>query len=195
MEEVKAIGVYCSSYEEVAEVYKKAAAELGQQLAHRKITLVYGGGALGLMGELSNAAITHGGDVIGYMPQHLKEFEKPNTAITDLQVVETMHARKRLMFERSDAFFILPGGFGTLDETFELIAARQIRLHEKPIIFININEYWNSLQDLIANIFNQHFAKPTHKDYFKFVDSIPKAFQALLKAPEPITHEPGEKGV
>jgi hypothetical protein len=121
MKKVQAIGVYCSSYEGLDEVYKKAATELGQQLAEHNMTMIYGGGALGLMGDVSRSAMAHGGRVIGFMPHHLKEFEDPNWAITELHMVDTMHTRKRLMFEHSDAFFVLPGGFGTLDETFEII--------------------------------------------------------------------------
>ncbi len=85
---------------------------------------------------------------------------------------------------------MLPGGFGTLDETFEIITWRQLGLHHKPIIFININNYWDPLKELTRNIFDQRFAKPEHKEYFTFVSSISEAFQVLLKSPEPPTHEP-----
>lgn len=190
MKEIQTIGVYCSSYEGLDPVYKEAAVELGRQLATHNITMIYGGGALGLMGEVSRTVMAHDGRVIGFMPHHLKEFEDPNWAITELHMVDTMHTRKRLMFEHSDAFFVLPGGFGTLDETFELITWQQLKLHEKPIVFINVNEYWTPLQNLTANIFDQHFAKNEHKKFFKFVNSIPEAFQALLQAPEPLPHEP-----
>lgn len=195
MKKVQAIGVYCSSYEGLDEVYKKAAAELGQQLAEHNMTMIYGGGALGLMGDVSRSAMAHGGRVIGFMPHHLKEFEDPNWAITELHMVDTMHTRKRLMFEHSDAFFVLPGGFGTLDETFEIITWQQLKLHDKPAIFINVNAYWTPLQELTKNIFDQHFAKPEDKKCFKFVNSVSEAFQALLKAPEPTVHEPMEDWV
>lgn len=190
MKEIKAIGVYCSSYETVDSIYKKTAFELGEQLAAHDITLVYGGGALGLMGQVATSTMESGGRVIGFMPHHLKELEDPNWAITELHMVDTMHTRKRLMFERSDAFIILPGGFGTLDETFELITWRQLNLHEKPIVFLNVNNYWSPLEELTNNIFNQKFAKPEHAKCFKFVKTVPETFQALLKAPEPATHEP-----
>lgn len=189
MKTIQRIGVYCSSYEGLDEVYKKAALELGQLLAEHHITMIYGGGAKGLMGEVSRAAMDKGGRVIGFMPHHLKEFEDPNWAITELHMVDTMHTRKRLMFEQSDAFLVLPGGFGTLDETFEIITWQQLKIHEKPLIFININDYWTPLRALAKNIFDQHFAKPEDKKCFRFVNSIPEAFQALLKAPEPGPHE------
>jgi uncharacterized protein (TIGR00730 family) len=190
MKEIQAIGVYCSSYDTLEDIYRKAALELGKLLAQHKITMIYGGGVQGLMGEVANSAMAHGGRVIGFMPHHLEEFENPNRDITELHMVDTMHTRKRLMFEHSDAFFVLPGGFGTLDETFELITWRQLELHDKPIIFINIDNYWTPLKELTKNIIEQHFAKPEHKKFFKFVGSVPEAFQALLKAPEPTTGEP-----
>jgi uncharacterized protein (TIGR00730 family) len=189
MKKIQAIGVYCSSYEGLNEIYRKAAFELGQELAKHEITMIYGGGAQGLMGEASRSAMAHGGKVIGFMPNHLKDYETPNSAITELHMVDTMHTRKRLMFEHSDAFLALPGGFGTLDETFEIITWQQLKLHDKPIIFINVNGYWDPLQQLTSNIFDQGFANVEHKKYFKFVNSIPEAFQALLKAPESIVHE------
>lgn len=190
MKEIQAVGVFCSSYEGVEDVYTNAALELGEQLAERQITMIYGGGVQGLMGKVANSVMSHGGRVIGFMPHHLKELENPNFAITELHLVDTMHTRKRLMFEHSDAFVILPGGFGTLDETFELITWRQLQLHDKPIVFINVNEYWTPLEELTKSIFKQGFARPEHKAYFKFVRSIPEAFQFLFKAPEPTTHEP-----
>jgi uncharacterized protein (TIGR00730 family) len=190
MKQIEAIGVYCSSYDSVDDVYKKAARELGETLAEHHRTLIYGGSNQGLMGEVANATMAHGGRVLGFTPQHLQEFEEPNWAITEIHLVDTMHTRKRLMFEHSDAFIVLPGGFGTLDETFEIITWHQLELHEKPIVFININEYWTPLEELTKNIFQQHFAKKEHEKFFKFVKTIPEAFQILLKAPEPAAHGP-----
>lgn len=189
MKKIKSIGVYCSSYEGLDEVYRKAALDLGQRLAEQNITLVYGGGALGLMGDISKSVMENGGRVIGFMPRHLQEFEEPNWNITELHMVDTMHTRKRMMFEHAEAFFILPGGFGTLDETFEIITWEQLKLHVKPIIFININNYWSPLQDLTSNIFHQGFAKAEHAQFFKFVDSVSEAFEILDNTPEPTTNE------
>ncbi len=189
MIEIRSVGVFCSSAMHVEGVYEKAALELGEALAQHQITMVYGGGAQGLMGKTADATMAHGGRVIGFMPHHLREYEEPNWAITEMHMVDTMHTRKRLMFEHSDAFFVLPGGFGTLDETFELITWGQLKLHEKPIIFINVNQYWDPLESLIKNIFEQHFAKPEDKNCFTFVRSVSEAFQALLKTPEPPSPE------
>jgi len=190
MKQVLSVGVYCSSSDRVDGVYKSAANELGNQLAFHKITMIYGGGSEGLMGEVANAAMAGGGKVIGFMPNHLEQFEDPNWAITELHMVDTMHTRKRLMFEHAEAFFVLPGGFGTLDETFEIITWRQLKLHDKPIIFININNYWDPLEELTKNIFNQKFAKSEDQKIFRFVRSIPDAFRALGRVHEPTSHEP-----
>lgn len=185
MKKIETIGVYCSSYEGLDEGYRKAATELGKQLAEHKITMVYGGGILGLMGDVSKAAMLHGGRVIGFMPNHLKELEDPNWAITELHMVDTMHTRKRLMLEHSDAFFILPGGFGTLDEVFEVITWAQLKLHDKLVIFINVNGYWDPLQNVLSNIFDHGFARSEHKNFFTFVTSVEEAFQALHDVPKP----------
>ncbi len=190
MNKIQSIGVYCGSSLHTESIYTKAAIELGEALAQHHLTMVYGGGAQGLMGAAADAAMAKGGRVVGFMPHHLKDLEDPNWAITEMHMVDTMHTRKRLMFEHSDAFFILPGGFGTLDETFELITWWQLKLHEKPIVFININHYWDPLEALTKNIFEQHFAKPEDQNCFKFVRSVPEALQALLKAPEPPPQEP-----
>lgn len=190
MKKIQAIAVYCSSYDSVEAVYRKAAQETGKSLAKRDISLVFGGGRHGLMGEVAKAVMDNHGRAIGYMPEHLEEREEPNKDITEIHMVDTMHTRKHMMYERSDGFFILPGGFGTLDEAFEVITWRQIGIHEKPIIFININEYWTPLQDLTRNIFEQQFALPEHKECFMFVNSVEEAFEALYKAPEPKFEEP-----
>src|SRR3990167_323298 len=189
MKKIQAIGVFCSSYDSVNSLYKKAAVRLGEELVKRKITLVYGGGNQGLMGELANTTMKQGGRVIGYMPDHLKEFEEPNWDITEMHMVDSMHTRKRMMFEKADGFFVLPGGFGTLDEAFELITWHQLGLHDKSIIFINVNEYWTPLKNLTKNIFEQRFAKQEHKKFFHFVNSVSDAFHVLEKGPEPLTHE------
>jgi uncharacterized protein (TIGR00730 family) len=190
MKEIQSVGVYCSSYDTIDGAYRKAAHELGKELAERNITMVFGGGGHGLMGEVAKSVMVHKGRAIGYMPNHLEGLEEPNWEITEMHMVDTMHTRKRLMYENSDGFLVLPGGFGTLDEAFELITWRQLDLHEKPIIFININEYWTPLRELTKNIFEQHFAQPAHKKFFTFVKSVREAFDALYKAPEPTVGEP-----
>src|SRR5690606_20786407 len=120
----------------------------------------------GLMAAVSNSVIDHGKFVTGYSPEHLQEREIPNYSIQDLHIVDTMHTRKQMMFEDADAFFVLPGGFGTLDETFEVITWRQLGLHDKPIVLININDYWAHLQELMEQIIVEKFASDSHRTFF-----------------------------
>ena len=181
----QAICVYCSSKDEVANVYKDAAAELGHSLAEKGISLVYGGGDKGLMGIVSHSAMDADGRVVGFMPRHLQAIERPALNITEFHFVDSMHARKQSMFEHADVFLVLPGGFGTLDEIFEIITWRQIGLHEKPIVFININNYWSPLKTLIDSIIGQHFASTDHREFFHFADSVDEAFELIGLAPEP----------
>ena len=182
MKKIQSIGVYCSANAQVASVYIEAAREVGEALAHHHITMVYGGGDRSMMGAAANAAMAHNGRVIGFMPKHLRALEAPSDHITEIHMVDTMHTRKQCMFENSDAFFVLPGGFGTLDEVFELITWRYLKLHEKPIIFININQYWDPLLVMIKNIFDQNFSNARDENLFHFVSSVAEAFQFIMDA-------------
>lgn len=188
---LNSVCVYCSASDQVAPVYMDAAVELGEAIAKRKLRMVYGGGNEGLMGAVSNSVIDHGGFVTGFSPDHLKHKETPNPRIQDLHIVDTMHTRKQKMFEASDAFLVLPGGFGTLDETFEVITWRQLGLHNKPIVLININDYWTHLEELMDKIIFEKFASKDHRSFFTYVDSIPEAFATLDK----ITEAPQEADI
>jgi len=185
MKTPQAICVYCSSKDEVADVYKDAAFELGQMLAEKGIALVYGGGDKGLMGITAHSVMDAGGRVIGFMPHHLQNIERPDLDITEFHFVDSMHERKQKMFDHADAFFVLPGGFGTLDEVFEVITWRQIGLHEKPIVFLNINNYWEPLKVLVDTLIGQKFASTHHRDFFHFADSVHEAFECVMSVPEP----------
>jgi uncharacterized protein (TIGR00730 family) len=176
MKQIQSIGVYCSSYQTEG-IYAQAAQDVGTLLAHHQLTLIYGGGTRGLMGKVVKAVLDQGGRAIGMMPR----LENPRHDIPENQRMETMRTHKLQMFKHADAFFILPGGFGTLDEAFELLIWCQLKIHTKPIIFININHYWDPLKTLMKNIFDQGFAKPEDKNYCQFVDSVPEAFQVFLK--------------
>ncbi len=177
---IQTVAVYCSASVKIDPLYLDAAREVGEELARRQLTMIYGGSTRSMMGAAAEAVMTHGGRVIGFIPKHLKKIEVPKDDITELHLVDTSHIRKHLMFEHSDAFFILPGGFGTLDETFEIIARKDLKLHEKPIIFINVNGYWDALSVMVKNIFDQNFARSEDKDLFQIVSSVSEAFQVLL---------------
>lgn len=185
MATVQSVCVYCGSSSRVAESYREAARQLGEALARQGIELVYGGGRIGLMGICADAALAAGGRVTGIIPRHLHDVEVGHQGATRLLVTETMHERKRLMFEMSDAFLVLPGGLGTLDETFEIITWRQLALHDKPIIVVDIEGYWRPFRALVQHVVDEGFARPTVLSLFKVVPSIEEAFTALELAREP----------
>ncbi len=185
MTKITSLCVYCGTSSRGAASHRAAAARLGTLLAARGIRLVYGGGCIGLMGVLADAALAGGGRVVGIIPYHLKEHEVGHEGVTELVVVDSMHERKRRMFELADAFAILPGGLGTLDEAVEIIVWKQLGLHDKPIVLVDIDGYWASFRTLIEAVVAGDYARPEIADLFTTVESIEAIFQALAAAPEP----------
>lgn len=185
MSKVRSVCVYCGSASDVAAAYKQAAHTLGTAIAETGLTLVYGGGRVGLMGISADAALAAGGTVVGIIPEHIQVREVDHTGLTELHVVDSMHTRKRMMVERSDAFVILPGGLGTLDEAFEIITWRQLELHDKPVIIVNVDGYWNPLRALLTHLRDTGFARGTMEGYFTFVDRVEDVLPTLLRAPAP----------
>ena len=184
---IRSVCVYCGSSIRVDEIYKAAAAELGTLLAARGIGVVYGGGRVGLMGIVADSALAAGGTVIGIIPEHLQRLEVEHTTLTELVVVDSMHTRKRLMVDRSDGFVILPGGLGTLDETFEILTWKQLRLHQKPVVLLNVGGYWDRFLAMIDDIIDAGFAQPEHRDLFVVVDTVADVVPALNREPQPVT--------
>jgi len=185
MAPISSVCVYCGSRKGNDPVWRRAAERLGRGLAERGIELVYGGGTIGLMGEIANAALAAGGRVTGIIPTHLDKHEIGHRGVTELLVVESMHVRKRLMFERSDAFVVLPGGIGTLDETFEIVTWRQLHLHDKPILLVNQDGYWEPFLALIDHIVARDFASVGIRRLFQVVDDVDEVFDALRDASAP----------
>lgn len=140
-----AVCVYCSSSLGTDTAYAQAAGELARTLASLDIAVIYGGAHIGLMGVLADAALEVGGRVIGVIPTSLVESEIAHSGVTELHIVDTIHERKSLMSSLADGFVALPGGFGTLDETFEVLTGAQIGLHTKPVGLLNVNGYFDSL--------------------------------------------------
>jgi uncharacterized protein (TIGR00730 family) len=171
--------VYCGSSSRVAETYKAAAHELGETLAKCGVTLVYGGGRVGLMGVAADAALAAGGKVVGIIPEHLQTLEVGHAKLTELHVVESMHARKRMMVDRSDGFVILPGGLGTMDEFFEIVTWKQLRLHGKPVVLVNIDGYWDPLLALYDHMISQGFCQATCRDLIRVVENVDEVMAAL----------------
>lgn len=160
-------------------------------MAQRDITLVYGGGGIGLMAALADAVLAGGGRVVGVLPRHFVTSELLPTESSrfgdrsEILVTDTMHRRKQEMFERSDGFVVLPGGFGTLDEFFEVLTWRQIGLHDKPIIVIDGDGYWEPLLDLLDHLVAQGFTSRRAREGVVVVRTITELFHALDRAPEP----------
>lgn len=145
MTDLQSICVYCGSNTGSDPIFRESAESLGREMAHAGIRLVYGGGSIGLMGILARAVLAHGGTVTGIIPQFLKDREVMLNEASELVVTADMHERKRVMFERSDAFVALPGGIGTLEEVVEMMTWAQLDQHEKPILIANINGFWDPL--------------------------------------------------
>lgn len=176
---MKTICVYCGSSSDVDDIYKQVARDFGRLMAEEGITLVYGGGHVGLMGIIADAVLQGGGEVIGIIPEFITAREISHDHLTELHVVKTMHERKMLMAERSDAFVVLPGGFGTMDEFFEILTWRQLQIHDKPIVLLNTEGYWSGLIELLDNIIAKGFARPAHKENFKVVTQTEEVLPAL----------------
>jgi uncharacterized protein (TIGR00730 family) len=158
------ICVFCGSASGRAPTYAAAARELGQLLAKRGIGLVYGGGNVGLMGELADAVLDSGGRAIGVIPQQLVDREIAHGGLTELHVVENLHQRKALMAELADAFLTLPGGVGTMEELFEVWSWGRLGLHSKPCGLLNVNGYFDSLRTLTDQMVTEGFLEPVHRE-------------------------------
>jgi uncharacterized protein (TIGR00730 family) len=176
---ISRVCVYCGSAGAVGERYRAAARDLGRALAGRGIDIVFGGGRIGLMGLLADAALDAGGRVIGVIPGALRDAELAHPGLSELVITGSMHERKRVMAERSDAFAILPGGIGTLDEMFEIVTWRHLGLHNKPVFLVDIDGYWQPLRALLDHLAAQGFAAPLVPRLLQVVADIPQLLDAL----------------
>ena len=156
--------VFCGSKVGTDERYRQAAVELGRLLVGEKIGLVYGGGSVGLMGVIADAVLAEGGEVIGVIPESLATEELLHPGVADMRVVSSMHARKALMAELSDAFVAMPGGFGTFEEFFEVVTWSQLRLHRKLTGLLNVGGYYDPLVRLVDHAVQEGFIKPKHRE-------------------------------
>jgi len=181
--------VYCGSSDNVDPAYKAAAKDLGNMLAQKGVRVVFGGGDVGLMGIVATSALNAGGEVHGIIPEHIAEKEIAHISLTKLDVVKTMHERKTIMVDNSDAFVILPGGLGTMDEFFEAFTWWQLGLHDKPIIIANIEGYWDPLLVLLNHLIEKGFARDIDSKYLITVNSVEEIAEVLLAA------QPSEKAL
>ena len=177
--EIRTLCVYCGSWSGGDPELDDFARAFGSACATRGIELIYGGGGIGLMGTVAEAALADGGRVVGVIPRALMESELPFSSLTELVVVDSMHTRKQQMFQRADGFVSLPGGFGTLDETIEMITWRQLGFHDKPIVLANYRGYWNPLLTLFDHVVAQGFAQMDARDLYEVADSVDGVFDRL----------------
>jgi hypothetical protein len=175
----KSVAVFCGSKFGNNKLFVQHAEEVGLILAQKNIQIVYGGGKRGLMGVVANTAIKHQGKVVGVIPSLLNEKEDINDELTTLHIVETMHERKKMMFELCEAAIILPGGFGTMDELFEMITWNQLSIHDKTIVLLNSDGYYNNLLEHLEQMQKEGFLySPWSESFFTIYD--PKELISLM---------------
>jgi uncharacterized protein (TIGR00730 family) len=188
MNGVKSVCVFCGASGHVGEVYRQVALDTGRLLAEAGLELVYGGGKVGLMGLVADGALKAGGRVVGIIPDYLQSLEIDHPGLTELVVVDDLMTRKRQMMERSHAFLVLPGGFGTLDELFEVLTWKQLGHNPKPVVLVNTQGYYTPLAQYADFIIGEKFARPSHRDLFTLVDTPEQSIAALRQPVGAIEH-------
>lgn len=176
----KSVCVYCGSRDGVSATYAQSAQDTGHMLVRNDWRLVYGAGDVGLMGRVANAVQSAGGKTFGVIPTHLLSWEVGKRDLDSFVITETMHERKKVMFMNADAVVVLPGGAGSLDEFFEVLTWRQLNLHAKPIVLLNIEGYWDRLWDLLKHTVDQGFAGDNILSYVTIVPDV-AALEATLR--------------
>ena len=183
MTSIRSLAVFCGSRVGVNPAYAAAGRVLGDGLGRAGIRLVYGGGRIGIMGVVADACLEAGGKVLGVIPEFLTQLEVAHERVTEMVVTDTMHTRKRRLYEESDAFLIMPGGLGTFDEAFEIITWRQLGLHEKPIILCNVAGSVGPLVAMIEHAIDQGFADPNCRRLFEVIEGVPTVLERLKTLP------------
>ncbi len=189
MSKLKRIAIYGGSSQDAPEAYYEAAARLGTAVARRGIGVVYGGGAVGMMGAVADAALAAGGEVIGVITEKLESFEVGHTGVTRLEVVSTMHPRKARMAELSDAFIAMPGGWGTLEEIFEAVTWAQLNDHMKPCALYDVEGFWSGLDGWLDHVASVGFIRSTHRGILAR-ESDPEALISALEVQEVPVFQP-----
>lgn len=182
---MKGISIFCGSSEGNDKTIVQEAYELGKTMAENNLTVVYGGSKLGLMGKVANGALDHQGKVVGVIPDFLKSKEIYHTGISELIIVENMHQRKMKMHELSDGIIALPGGFGTLEELFEMITWAQLGLHQKPIGILNINGFYDDLLNFLDSTVDKGLLKPENRNML-LVDDSCSGLLAQMESYQPV---------
>jgi uncharacterized protein (TIGR00730 family) len=183
MTPIHSVAVFCGSRVGLNPAYAEAGQVLGEGLARAGIRLVFGGGRIGIMGVVADAVLRNGGTVLGVMPEFLTRWEVAHQQVTEMVITDSMHTRKRRLYEESDAFLIMPGGLGTFDEAFEIITWRQLGLHEKPILLCDVAGWARPLVLLIEHAIAQGFAPAAASTFFEVLDDIPAVLERLRTLP------------
>ena len=177
---IKSLTIYCSSSEKLDQKFYDLSEKIGNFLGQNQKNIIYGGGNIGLMGKLSNAALENGANVIGIIPKFLKKEENLNPNISKTIIVKTMSQRKKVLFEKGDAFLILPGGSGTIEEATEVISWKILGIHKKPIIIFNFENYWNAMIEMYNNAKKNKFGDKNLQSVYKIVKTF-EEFSLLFK--------------
>jgi uncharacterized protein (TIGR00730 family) len=176
---IQSVAVFCGSKPGNNPLFVKHASELGKLIAMLRLKLIYGGGNKGLMGALANAVLAYEGKVMGIIPEVLIQWESQHKGLTELAIVPDMHTRKKMMFERSDVAIILPGGFGTLDELFEMLTWNQLKLHDKKIYILNSDGFYNHLASHIRQLHKEGFLYDAPEERIVFCDTPIELFNRI----------------
>ena len=184
MNKIRTVCVYCGSGPGTNPRFVEAAIALGKALAENDIRLVYGGGSLGLMGAVAKSTLDHGGKVTGIIPEFLATRERLNSEISEVIITKTMHERKQIMFERSDAFVALPGGIGTLEELVEQMTWAQLGHHQRPIIIMDIGGFWTPLVELFQHMKSLGFIHSQHRFKYSVCEDVSDVLRLLRAEPE-----------
>lgn len=193
MPAIESVTVFCGSSAGASPRYEAAVREFGERLARAGIRAIYGGGRRGLMGTFADAALATGGEVVGIIPSFLHHREVAHDGLTEIHVVSSMHERKQLMFDLSDAACALPGGLGTLDETIEFVTWRQLGLHDRTMVILDTDGYWDGLKALTERVVGRGFAGPEVHGFLDYVTTPEEAVAALSRAAAPARREDGTR--
>ena len=178
---IRSVCVFCGASVGNDPEFRSAAEALGRQMAENGLRLVFGAGHIGIMGTIADAVLDGGGEAIGVIPDFLRDRDQAHKGLTELHVVDSMHTRKRMMFDISDAFIALPGGLGTLEEIFEMVTWRQLGRHKKPIVLVSTNDYWQPFEALVNKVVESDFAHGDTNTYFTTVPNPTSAIDLLLR--------------
>lgn len=181
---MKQIAVYCASSSKIDERYFQDTERLAILLVKYGAEIVYGGGAVGLMGKLADTVLEYGGKITGVIPHFMNNLEWAHTGLTDLVFVDTMHERKQKMLENADGLIALPGGTGTLEELLEAITLKRLGLYTRPIVILNTNNYYDPLQEMLKKCIKENFMNDKHNDIWRFVRTPQEVIHALKTMPK-----------